>query len=900
MSSPSILIVEDEAIVAADLANKLQQSGYRVAGSVASGEEAVALVRQQPPDLVLMDLRLAGAMDGIAAAEAIRRECDLPVVFLTAHSDTATLDRAKLAEPFGYIIKPFEERELRTSIEMALYKHQADRQVREQREWFRVTLASIGDAVIACDTESRITFLNPVAETLTGWTTEEVLSQPIQRVFRPINEQTRQPCDDPVAHVLREGRPVALANHTALITSDGREVPIEDSAAPILDAAGRVIGAVLVFHDVTEKRRAEEALATAHQWRLRILESIGEGFFALDGEHRVTFINERGAQLLGKSRAELLNRSLWESFPEAVGSGFHRAYQKAMAEQVPVSVEESYPPLNAWFEARAHPSPEGLSVFYRNVTERKQREDGLAFLARCGLAPGEDFLHSLARYLAETLAMDFVCIDQLEGDSLTARTVAVYCDGKFEDNVSYALKDTPCGEVVGRTICCFPSGVRPRFPKDAVLQELAAESYAGVTLWGFDGRPIGLIAVIGRRPLANPQLAESLLQLVAGRAAGELERLRAEEALRLSLEASRQRQAEITTLLKGARSVLEHPRFLPAARAIYDACKELIGVQAGYVALLRDTNKEYDLLFLDSGGAACTVDPSLPMPLRGLRAEAYRTRQAVYDNAFPVSAHAALLPEGHLGLQNVLFAPLLLGGGSRRFARAGQQGRRLYRKRRPLGVGLCRTGRGGPPQQPQPGTAGGQRGTLPPGGSQRGRCHRDGRRQRHHPLLEPGRGTRFRLRRRGDPGATPAAARARSPPGRASTGVRPGPEPGIVGTRTAPAGNRRTEKRRPRSARRALDGDVAERPGGVLHRDCPRHHGAEANPGGLAASARRTRSPGRTTHPRSGRGRFPPRSRGRRPDSDRGGVARIRGTVSDPVRRRTGRDRPHGRVGSRP
>ncbi len=207
-----------------------------------------------------MDIWLKGPIDGIEAAEAIRHQHDVPVVYLTAHSDPATLARAKLTGPFGYILKPFEERELATQIEMALYRHQADRQLRQQREWLRVTLTSIGDAVIATDAEGRITFVNPVAESLTGWNAEQAAGQPVQCVFRIVNEQTSQAVEDPVARVLREGRAVDLANHTALVTKDGRTVPIEDSAAPILDAAGQVIGAVLVFHDVTEKRRAEEYL----------------------------------------------------------------------------------------------------------------------------------------------------------------------------------------------------------------------------------------------------------------------------------------------------------------------------------------------------------------------------------------------------------------------------------------------------------------------------------------------------------------------------------------------------------------------------------------------------------------------------------------------------------------
>ena len=257
MGKTTVLIVEDEAIVAADLAGKLEQLGYEVAGTAAKGEEAVELACALRPDIILMDIRLKGSMNGIEAAEATRRRIDVPVIYLTAHSDAATIDRAKLTEPFGYILKPFEERELATAIEMALYKHRADRRVREQREWLRVTLTSIGDAVIACDTDTRVTFLNPVAEALIGWKAEEASGLPLASVFRVVDERTGEPVEEPVARVLAEGRAVALTNHVALVTKTGSSVPIEDSAAPILDAAGRVIGAVLVFHDVTEKRCAE-------------------------------------------------------------------------------------------------------------------------------------------------------------------------------------------------------------------------------------------------------------------------------------------------------------------------------------------------------------------------------------------------------------------------------------------------------------------------------------------------------------------------------------------------------------------------------------------------------------------------------------------------------------------
>jgi len=172
----------------------------------------------------------------------------------------------------------------------------------------------------------------------------------------------------------------------------------------------------------------------------------------------------------------------------------------------------------------------------RDVTERRTLDEVLTVLATGGVGrSGHTFFQFLAKYLAEILNMEFVCIDRLEGDGLTARTLSVYHDGHFEDNITYALKDTPCGDVVGKAICCFPRDVSALFPKDAVLQEMAAESYLGVTLWDGAGLPSGLIAVIGRRPLEDSRMAENILRMVGVRASGELERLLAEEAMAASL-----------------------------------------------------------------------------------------------------------------------------------------------------------------------------------------------------------------------------------------------------------------------------------------------------------------------------------------------------------------------------
>ncbi|MDD2735876.1 MAG: transporter substrate-binding domain-containing protein [Desulfuromonadaceae bacterium] len=172
----------------------------------------------------------------------------------------------------------------------------------------------------------------------------------------------------------------------------------------------------------------------------------------------------------------------------------------------------------------------GLRGMAQDITERKQVEEVQSYLLHISsLKTSEDFFELLARYLANILGMDYVCIDTLHGDSLTARTLAIYNDGKFEDNVEYALKDTPCGDVVGKEVCVFPREVRKLFPQDAALQDLQAESYVGTTLWGYDMKPIGLIAVIGRKELNSSHFAETVLKLVSMRAASELERRKAEE-----------------------------------------------------------------------------------------------------------------------------------------------------------------------------------------------------------------------------------------------------------------------------------------------------------------------------------------------------------------------------------
>lgn len=257
------------------------------------------------------------------------------------------------------------------------------------------------------------------------------------------------------------------------------------------------------------------------------------GYLTLGRDGAIRQVNQTGARLLGVARARLVGRRLGVFVGDPAPADFQAFLEKAFASQAQevceVALKDGKGPLNVHITATVSQDGQECRVVMVDITERKQIENAQLFLLQCGWsAAGEDFFQSLARYLAETLNMDYVCIDRLEGDGLTAKTVAVYCDGKFEDNLAYALKDTPCGDVVGKTICAFPRDVRHLFPRDAALQEMKAESYVGTTLWGSRGQPIGLIAVIGRKPRADLHLAEAILKVVAIRAAGELERRQAE------------------------------------------------------------------------------------------------------------------------------------------------------------------------------------------------------------------------------------------------------------------------------------------------------------------------------------------------------------------------------------
>lgn len=257
MIQANILVVEDESIVAKDIENRLKKFGYCVIGTVTTGEEAVKKVTDFRPDLVLMDIRLKGKMDGVEACQIIHQNFDTPVIYLTANADKQTLERAKITDPFGYIIKPFKEKELKTTIEIALNKYQITRKLKQSEQWLATVLKSIGDGVITSDAIGTITFMNPIAEDLTGWKQQDAFGKAATEIFNITHTETHTLIEHPIAQALRQGVTVELPERTLLISKNGVEIPIDDSAAPIKDEKGNIMGAVLVFRDISERQQAK-------------------------------------------------------------------------------------------------------------------------------------------------------------------------------------------------------------------------------------------------------------------------------------------------------------------------------------------------------------------------------------------------------------------------------------------------------------------------------------------------------------------------------------------------------------------------------------------------------------------------------------------------------------------
>jgi PAS domain S-box-containing protein len=472
---------------------------------------------------------------------------------------TALRDPSGKARGFLKVTRDLTERKQAEESERLLLQEEAARQAAEasarqarqaqqeehrQREQLRVTLASIGDAVIVTDTDGTVTFLNPVAQALTGWAPEKAAGQPLEQVFHILNEETRQPVESPVRRVLREGTIVGLANHTVLVTRDGRDIPIDDSGAPVRAEDGTIAGVVLVFRDVTEARRAIEA-------RLRlaaIVESSDDAIIGKTLDGMITSWNQGAERLYGYTAEEMVGKPLAilvpPDLPNELPAIMERLEQgEPIAHYETVRVRKDGSRLNVSLTVSPIKDAAGriigASKIARDVTAAKQQEASLRFLAEASrlLAELLDVPSTLQRVagLAVPHFADWCAVDMLEPDGSLQRLAVAHMDPARVE-LARALHrrcppdpKAPLG--VWNILRTGRSEILPKIPDSLLtemvrdegllrtLRELGLRSYIGVPLT-VRGRTLGVLTFVtsdsGRRyGPAELRLAEDLAHRAA-------------------------------------------------------------------------------------------------------------------------------------------------------------------------------------------------------------------------------------------------------------------------------------------------------------------------------------------------------------------------------------------------
>ncbi len=310
MDKAKIMVVEDEAIVARDIGEILVNMGYDVCATASSGRKAIQEAKDKEPDLVLMDIVLKGAMDGISTAKIINDKLEIPVIFLTAYSQDEMIARAKEVEPLGYMLKPLDERTLRPMLETSLFKAQLEKQRRKSQQYLMTTLNAIGEAVITTDPAGLVHMMNPMAEKLGGWKSKQVVTQPISEILHLEHRLSGEVVRNPVSRAMDSGRLERMAPDSVLATEDGRRLIVSGSASPIINReTGQMYGLVFIFRDITEECELREK-NVLHE---TLLETAQQAVAFADLDGKLTYINPAFLKLMHYDNAdEVLGRDAIE------------------------------------------------------------------------------------------------------------------------------------------------------------------------------------------------------------------------------------------------------------------------------------------------------------------------------------------------------------------------------------------------------------------------------------------------------------------------------------------------------------------------------------------------------------------------------------------------------------
>jgi PAS domain S-box-containing protein len=319
MGSAKVLVVDDERLVALDLSQTIGRFGFEVIGIASNGDEAVEMVAKLKPDIVLLDIFIGGNLDGVEVASKIREETDIPFIFVTASSDSATFERAKLTQPYGYIIKPFEEHAVYAAIETALYKSQAERDLRKGREWLETILRSINDGVITVDLTGIVTYMNSAAEKMVGIRFDGAVGRNKDDLFTITkeNNSSRFSAGEGAA----KGVIMVNCPRCTMESAEGRRMHIELTNSIITGENGDMQGVVLVLKDMTERHGYERVLEkAAEEWR-NTFDAISSGIALIDYDGDILRCNISFSQIVSCIIKECTGEKFFSFFRPSESGG---------------------------------------------------------------------------------------------------------------------------------------------------------------------------------------------------------------------------------------------------------------------------------------------------------------------------------------------------------------------------------------------------------------------------------------------------------------------------------------------------------------------------------------------------------------------------------------------------
>jgi PAS domain S-box-containing protein len=346
MNAHKILIVDDDSITAVFLEDALRRRGYEVTSIAPSGERAIEDIKINKPDLVIMDVTLEGGMDGIETADYIRNNFQLPVIYMSAHAEQSVIDRAKATEPYGYIIKPFTERELEVTLDIAIYKHKTDMllkktndELREKEERLRIITESISEVFWMYDPEiDKMHYVSPAYEHIWGRSVTSLYENPMSSFTDAIHPDDRGRV---IATLELEkiGKPFDIEYR--IVRPDGAVRWIWDRGVPVLDNNGRITQYSGIARDITRRKVVQRKLQDSEEFLSSIVENIPYMIFVKDAkELRFIRFNKAGERLLGYGRDALVGKNDYDFFPKGEADFFTGQDMDVIVSKKPVDIPE--------------------------------------------------------------------------------------------------------------------------------------------------------------------------------------------------------------------------------------------------------------------------------------------------------------------------------------------------------------------------------------------------------------------------------------------------------------------------------------------------------------------------------------------------------------------------------